>query len=137
MTWFWCLYFRLSAYFTLLFWGLHCWLWASKYQRGSRFAVLSQVTFTCSKSTIKYYNMVWNMFKVNVVLVFLSFWCFYCSGVSRVSTVSLSNSNYFTSAKKCRRKSCIIDFTSAKMEFASAIFKKLYFSKYSIKRCCK
>ena len=35
---------------------------------------------------------------------------------------SLSNSNYFTSAK---------------MEFASAIFKKLYFSKYSVKRCCK
>ena len=46
---------------------------------------------------------------------------------------SLSNSNYFTSAKKCRRESCIIDFTSAKMEFASAIFKKMYFSKYSIK----
>ena len=45
---------------------------------------------------------------------------------------SLSNKNYFTSAKKCRRESCIIDFTSAKMEFASAIFKKLYFSKYSI-----
>ena len=44
---------------------------------------------------------------------------------------SLSNKNYFTSAKKCRRESCIIDFTSAKMEFASAIFKKLYFSKYS------
>ena len=44
---------------------------------------------------------------------------------------SLSNKNYFTSAKKCRRESCIIDFTSAKMEFASAIFKKLYFSKHS------
>ena len=50
---------------------------------------------------------------------------------------SLSNSNYFTSAKKCRRKSCIMDFRSAKMEFTLAIFKKLYFSKYSIKRCCK
>ena len=50
---------------------------------------------------------------------------------------SLSNSNYFTSAKKCRRESCIIDFTSAKMEIASAISKKLYFPKYSIKRCCK
>ena len=32
--------------------------------------------------------------------------------------------------KKCRRESCIIDFTSA-------IFRKLYFSKYSVKRCCK
>ena len=50
---------------------------------------------------------------------------------------SLSNSNNFTTAKKCRRESCIIDFTSAKMEFTSAIFKTLYFSKYSIKRCCK
>ena len=52
-------------------------------------------------------------------------------------SISLSNSNHFTSAKRCRRESCIIDFTSAKMEFASAIFKKLYSSKYSIKRCCK
>ena len=50
---------------------------------------------------------------------------------------SLSNSNYFASAKKCWRKSCIIDFKSAKIEFTSAIFKKLYFSKYLIKRCCK
>ena len=50
---------------------------------------------------------------------------------------SLSNSNCFLSAKICWCKSCIIDFTSAKMEFASAIFKKLYFSKYSIKWCCK
>ena len=41
--------------------------------------------------------------------------------------------NYFMSAKKCQHESCIIDFTSAKMEFASAIFKKMYFSKYSIK----
>ena len=46
---------------------------------------------------------------------------------------SLSNSNYLMSAKKCRCKSCIIDFTSAKMEFALAIFKKMYFSKYWIK----
>ena len=51
--------------------------------------------------------------------------------------LSLSNSNYFTSAKSCRGESCITNFTSAKMEFASAIFKKLYFSKYSVKRCCK
>ena len=50
---------------------------------------------------------------------------------------SLSNSNYFTSTKKCRRGSCIMDFTSAKMEFASAIFKKLYFFKYIFKRCFK
>ena len=50
---------------------------------------------------------------------------------------SLSNSNYFTLAKKCRRESYVMDFTSAKMEFMLAIFKKLYFSKYSIKRCCK
>ena len=50
---------------------------------------------------------------------------------------NLCNSNYFTSAKKCRRESCIIEFASAKIEFASAIFKKLYFSKCSIKRCCK
>ena len=35
---------------------------------------------------------------------------------------SLSNSNYFTPAKKRRRKSCIIDLMSAKMEFPSAIF---------------
>ena len=40
---------------------------------------------------------------------------------------SLSNSNHFTSAKKCRRESCIIDFMSAKMEFASAIFKNCIF----------
>ena len=50
---------------------------------------------------------------------------------------SLFNSYYFMSAKKCWRKSCIINFTWAKMEFAPAIFEKLYFSKYSIKRCCK
>ena len=36
--------------------------------------------------------------------------------------LSLSNSNYFTSAK---------------MEFVLPIFEKLYFSKYSIKGCCK
>ena len=46
---------------------------------------------------------------------------------------SLSNSNYFTLAKKCRRESCIIDFMSTKMKFALAILKKMYFSKYSIK----
>ena len=46
------------------------------------------------------------------------------------STYSLSNSNNFTSAKKCQCESCIIDFT---LEFTLAIFKKLYFSKYSIK----
>ena len=51
--------------------------------------------------------------------------------------ISLSNSNYFTLVKRCWHKSCIMDFMSTKMEFASAIFKKLYFSKYSIKRCCK
>ena len=50
---------------------------------------------------------------------------------------SLSNSNHFMSAKICQHKSCIIDFMLAKMEFASAIFKKLYFSKHSIKRCSK
>ena len=50
---------------------------------------------------------------------------------------SLSNSNYFTSAKKCQCESCVIDFISAKMKFALAIFKKLSFSKYLIKRCCK
>ena len=54
-----------------------------------------------------------------------------------IPQTSLSNSNYLTSAKKCQRESCIMHFTSAKMEFALAIFKKLYFSKYSIKRCCK
>ena len=37
--------------------------------------------------------------------------------------------HYFTSAKKCLHKSCMIDFTSAKVEFTLAIFKKLYFSK--------
>ena len=51
--------------------------------------------------------------------------------------ICLSNSNYFTSAKKCRLESSIIDFMSAKMEIPSAIFKKLYFPKHSIKRCCK
>ena len=50
---------------------------------------------------------------------------------------SLSNSNYFKSAKTCQRKSSVIDFTSAKIEFTSAIFKKLYFPKYLIKRRCK
>ena len=39
--------------------------------------------------------------------------------------------------KKCLRESCIMDFTSAKIEFASTIFKKMYFSKYSIQRSCK
>ena len=51
-----------------------------------------------------------------------------------VCICSLSNSNYFTSAKKCRRESYIMDFTWAKMEFGSAIFKKLSFSKSSIER---
>ena len=52
--------------------------------------------------------------------------------------ISLPNSGYFTLAKKCRRESCIMDLTSAKKEFASAIFKIFYFSKYSIeKKCCK
>ena len=46
---------------------------------------------------------------------------------------SLSNSNYFMSAKKCRHKSCIIDFVLAKMEFASAILKKLYFPNIQLK----
>ena len=46
-------------------------------------------------------------------------------------TNGLFNSNYFTSAKKCWCERCIINFTSAKMEFTLAIFKKLYFSKYS------
>ena len=50
---------------------------------------------------------------------------------------SLSNSNYFKSAKTCPRESSVIDFTSAKIEFTSAIFKKLYFPKYLIKRHCK
>ena len=50
---------------------------------------------------------------------------------------SLSNSNYFKSAKTCQRESSVIDFTSAKIEFTSAIFKKLYFPKYLIKRHCK
>ena len=50
---------------------------------------------------------------------------------------SLSNSNHFMLAKICQPKSCIIDFMLAKMEFALAIFKKLYFSKHSIKRCSK
>ena len=40
---------------------------------------------------------------------------------------SLSNSNHFTSAKKCRRESCIIDFMSPKIEFALAIFKNCIF----------
>ena len=44
------------------------------------------------------------------------------------SLSSLSNSNYFTSAKKCQCKSCVINFTSAKVEFASASFKNFYFS---------
>ena len=47
--------------------------------------------------------------------------------------LSLSNSNYFTSAKKCQHESCIIDFTSAKMEFTSAIFKKLCFPNIQLK----
>ena len=51
--------------------------------------------------------------------------------------ISLYNWNYITSVKKCWRESCIIGITSAKMEFALAIFKKLYFSKYSIKKGCK
>ena len=50
---------------------------------------------------------------------------------------SLSNSNYSTLARKCWCKSCIIDLTSAKMELVLAILKKLFFSQYSIKSCCK
>ena len=42
-------------------------------------------------------------------------------------------SNYFTSAKKCRRESCIMDFTSAKMEFASTIFKNCIFPNIQLK----
>ena len=57
--------------------------------------------------------------------------------LAKFTHCSLSNSNYFMSAKKCRRESCIIDFMLGKMEFAMAIFKKLHFLKYSIKRCCK
>ena len=49
----------------------------------------------------------------------------------------ITSSVFLTQTISCRRESCIIDFTSAKTEFASAIFKKLYFSKYSMKRCCK
>ena len=60
-----------------------------------------------------------------------------CIFVDIMYMYSLSNTSYFTSAKKCWRKSCTIDFTSAKMEFASTIFKTFYFSKYSIKRCWK
>ena len=37
--------------------------------------------------------------------------------------LSLSNSEFFTSAFFCRRESCKIDFASAKMDFTSAIFK--------------
>ena len=54
-----------------------------------------------------------------------------------VCIFSLSNSNYFTAAKKCQHESCIKDFTSAKMEFMSAISKIFYFSQCSIERCCK
>ena len=54
-----------------------------------------------------------------------------------IKKCSLSNSNYIMFAKKCWCESGTISFTLAKMEFMSAIIKKLYFSKYSIKRCCK
>ena len=57
--------------------------------------------------------------------------------MKRSHNYSLSNSHYFTSLKKCWRESCIINFTLTKLEFKSAIFKKLYYSKYSIKRCCE
>ena len=59
-----------------------------------------------------------------------------------LSVCSLSNSNYFTSAKKCRNKSCIIDFMSTKMEIALVSFKKLHFPKkvlqinYFISKTC-
>ena len=66
-----------------------------------------------------------------ILTVFLLFF------LSTLNKEKKKNSNYFTSASKCRREKCIIDFTSAKMEFASLIFKKMYFYKYSIKRYCK
>ena len=49
------------------------------------------------------------------------------SGLGYWLSSSLSNSNYFTLAIKCLCKICIINFTSAKMKFASAIFKKNVF----------
>ena len=49
-----------------------------------------------------------------------------------IPTVPLTQ--FIPLGKKCRCESCIMDFTSAKMEFASATFKKLYFSKHSSKR---
>ena len=55
----------------------------------------------------------------------------------KAASTSLSNSNHLTSAKKCRRESCIIDFMLAKTELGSLIFKKMYFSKYSIKYVVK
>ena len=70
----------------------------------------------CISKTLLY------LFSVNNEMYML--WKFQCS---------LSNSDYFTSAKKCWCKSCIKDFTSAKMEFASAISKKLYFSSIQLK----
>ena len=90
----------------------------------------------------KFYNAPITKFWSNVVRSLHSSihsCCICCSSflLTCCSFFSLSNSNYFTPAKKCWRESCIIDFTSAKMEFASAIFKKLYLSKYSIKRWCK
>ena len=43
----------------------------------------------------------------------------------------------FHISKKCWCKSYIIDFMLAKMEFMSVIFKKFYFSRYSVKRVCR
>ena len=57
--------------------------------------------------------------------IFLIWYIMYI--IYNIYNISLSNSNHFTSAKKCRRESCIIDFMSAKMEFASAIFKNCIF----------
>ena len=55
-----------------------------------------------------------------------------CTQITVFLTQIISNRQ-----KTCPRESSVIDFTSAKIEFTSAIFKKLYFPKYLIKRHCK
>ena len=69
-------------------------------------------------------------FAVMVVQDYLIQDCRYLAPVFLTQIISRGQRN-------CQYESFIINFTSAKMEFASAIFIKLSFSKYSIKRCCK
>ena len=81
---------------------------------------------------LKFYTSVENRLKVEVIKFQFLIPTFV--QVTEKKLVSgLSNSSHFTSANKCRRESRIINFTSAKMKFASAILKKCIFANIQLK----